>query len=104
MAVRRAASKNRTGNLDRSVKGGAPMAHVTHFKLKAKPGERDTVIGMFDRWQNERRPKAKGYVRSILTSSLTDPDEMMAGVMFDTKANYDANSNDAAQGAWYQEL
>ena len=80
------------------------MAHVTHFKLKAKPGDRDTVIGMFDRWQNERRPKAKGYVRSILTSSLTDPDEMMAGVMFDTKANYDANSNDAAQGAWYQEL
>ena len=80
------------------------MAHVTHFKLKAKPGDRDTVIGMFDRWQNERRPKAKGYVRSILTSSLTEPDEMMAGVMFDTKANYDANSNDAAQGAWYQEL
>jgi hypothetical protein len=80
------------------------MSHVTHFKLKAKPGERDTVIAMFDRWQNERRPKAKGYVRSILTSSLSDPDELMAGVMFDTKANYDANSNDAAQGAWYQEL
>lgn len=80
------------------------MAHVTHFKIRAKPGERDTVIGMFDRWQNERRPKAKGYVRSILTSRLSDPDELMAGVLFDSKANYDATSNDPAQNAWYQEL
>ena len=80
------------------------MAHVTHFKLKAKAGDRDKVIEIFDRWQKERRPKAKGYVRSILTSSLDDPNEFMAGVMFDTKANYDANSNDSEQGAWYQEL
>jgi hypothetical protein len=46
---------------------------------------------MFDRWQKERRPKAKGYVRSILTSNLMDPDEFMVGVMFDSKENYDAN-------------
>ena len=80
------------------------MAHVTHFKLRAKPGERDDVIGMFDRWQSERQPRAKGYVRSILTSSLTDSSEFMAGVMFDSKASYDANSNDPAQHKWYQEL
>lgn len=80
------------------------MSHVTHFKLKAKPGERDAVLAIFDRWQKERRPAAKGFVRSILTSNINDPDELMAGVMFDSKANYDANSNDPAQGAWYQEL
>ena len=80
------------------------MAHVTHFRIKAKPGERDAVIGMFDRWQKERRPKARGYVRSILTSSLKDPNEFMVGVMFDSKENYDANSNDPEQGTWYQDL
>jgi len=80
------------------------MSHVTHFKLKAKPGERDAVLAIFDRWQKERLPTAKGFVRSILTSNINDPDELMAGVMFDSKANYDANSNDPAQGAWYQEL
>ena len=80
------------------------MAHVTHFRIKAKAGERDAVIGMFDRWQEERRPKAKGYERSILTSNLKDPDEFMVGVMFDSKENYDANSNDPEQGAWYQDL
>lgn len=80
------------------------MSHITHFKLKAKPGARDAVLAMFDRWQKERRPAAKGFVRSVLTSNINDPDELMAGVMFDSKANYDANSNDPAQGAWYQEL
>jgi quinol monooxygenase YgiN len=80
------------------------MAQVTHFKIKAKPGERDAVIAMFDKWQNDRRPKAKGYVRSILTSNLKNPDEFMAGVMFDSKESYDANSNDPDQGAWYKDL
>ena len=80
------------------------MAHVTHIRIKAKPGDRDAVIGMFDRWQSERRPKVKGYVRSILTSNLNDPDEFMVGVMFDSNENYDANSNDPEQGTWYQEL
>jgi quinol monooxygenase YgiN len=80
------------------------MAQVTHFKIKAKPGERDAVIGMFDQWQKDRMPKAKGYVRSILTSNLKNPDEFMAGVMFDSKESYDANSNDPDQGAWYKDL
>lgn len=80
------------------------MAHVTHFRMKAKPGEREAVLAMFDKWQSDRQAKATGYVRSILTSNLDDPDELMAGVMFDTKENYDKNSSDPEQGAWYQEL
>jgi hypothetical protein len=44
------------------------------------------------------------YVRSILTSNLKNPDEFMAGVMFDSKESYDANSNDPDQGAWFKDL
>ena len=80
------------------------MAHVTHFRIKAKPGEREAVLALFDKWQAERQPTATGYVRSIISSNLDDPDELMAGVMFDTKENYDANSSTPEQGAWYQEL
>ena len=80
------------------------MPHVTFFKIKAKPGERQAVIDNFDRWQAERRPKATGFVRSVLASNLSDPDEFMAGAMFDTKEHYDANSNDPEQGKWYEEL
>ena len=80
------------------------MAHVTHFRLKAKPGERQAVIDAFNRWQEERRPKVKGFVRSVLSSGLRDPDEFMAGVMFDTTESYNANSNDPEQHAWFQGL
>ena len=80
------------------------MAHVTHFRMKAKPGEREAVLAAFDRWQAERRPEATGYVRSVITSNVDDPDELMAGVMFDTRENYDANSSRPGQGAWYEEL
>ncbi len=80
------------------------MAHITHFRIKAKPGERDAVLALFDKWQAKLRPQATGYVRSVITSNLDDPDELMAGVMFDTKENYDANSSAPQQGEWYEEL
>ncbi len=80
------------------------MPHVTHFRFKAKPGERQAVIDSFERWERERKPKVKGFVHSIMTSNVKDPDEFMVGVMFDTTENYNANSNDPEQGAWFQEL
>jgi heme-degrading monooxygenase HmoA len=80
------------------------MPHVTHFRFKAEPGERQAVIDSFDRWDRERRPKAKGFVRSVMTTNLKDSDEFMVGVMFDTTESYNANSNDPEQGAWFQEL
>ncbi len=80
------------------------MAHVTLFRMKANPGKHDAVIDHFDTWQRTHMPKVKGFVRSVIICSYNDPDELMAEVMFDTKENYEANSNDPAQGAWYQEL
>ena len=80
------------------------MPHVTHFRFKAKPGERQAVIDLFERFSRERSPQVTGFVRSILTSGLNDPDEFMAAAMFDTTEHYNANSNDPAQGAWYEEL
>ncbi len=80
--------------------------HVTQFRFKAKPGQRQAVIDSFQSWDEVRKAKAKttGFMRGILSSNLDDPDEFMAGVMFDTTENYNANSNDPEQGAWFQEL
>ncbi len=80
------------------------MAHVTLFRMKSKPGEHEAVIDIFDHWQRERMPKVKGFVRSVIVSNLRDPDELIAEVMFDSKANYDANSNNPEQSSWYQDL
>jgi quinol monooxygenase YgiN len=43
-------------------------------------------------------------VRTVLCSSINDPDEFMGYAMFADKATYDANSNSPAQQAWYEEL
>ena len=80
------------------------MAHVTLFRMKSKPGEREAVVDMFDSWQRQRMPKVKGFVRSVIICSLKDPDEFMAEVMFDSQGNYQANSDDPEQGTWFQEL
>lgn len=80
------------------------MAHVTLFRMKAKSGEGPAVIDMFDRWGRGRMPKVKGFVRSVIVSNLRDPDDLMAEVMFDSTENYQANSNDPDQDAWYREL
>jgi quinol monooxygenase YgiN len=78
--------------------------HVTYFKMRAKPGEREKVIKHFNTWLTDRRPEAGGFIRVVLSSNVSDPDEFMAYAMFADKATYDANSSDPGQRAWYEEL
>lgn len=80
------------------------MPHVTTFKFKAKPGERQAVLDSFKRFQDERAPTVNGLLRSVVYSNLDDPDEIMAGVMFDSTENYNANSNSPETNAWYEEF
>ncbi len=78
--------------------------HITHFKMRAKPGERQQVIELFDRWFRDRRPEGAGFYGADLSSNINDPDEFIAAACFADKKSYDANSNDPRQHAWYEEL
>lgn len=78
--------------------------HMTHFRMRAKPGERQKVIDHFDLWQRDRRHHAGGFVRMALCSNCEDPDEFMAYAMFADRATYDANSSHPDQSAWYEAL
>jgi heme-degrading monooxygenase HmoA len=80
------------------------MAHVTVFRFKAQPGKRQVVIDTFNRWEQERKPKAKGFERSAIVSNLNDPDEFIALARFDTSENYRANSENPETDTWYREL
>jgi len=80
------------------------MARVVFFRFKAQSGKRQAVIDQFAKWEREQKSKATGFERSILASSNDDPDEFMAGVRFDTEANYTANSDRQEQGEWFGEL
>ena len=77
--------------------------HVTFFRMKAQPGKRQAVIDHFAQDEEFTR-ESKGFVRAIVVTSSDDPDEVMAGVRFDSAENYNANSNDPRTGAWYQGL
>jgi quinol monooxygenase YgiN len=78
--------------------------HMTHFKMRSKPGERQKVIDHFDLWLRDRRPGVGGFIRLVLCSKADDPDEFMAYAMFADKQTYDANSNSPEQNDWYEKL
>ena len=78
--------------------------HLTLFKIRALPGQRQAVIDHFDLWLRDRRPDAGGFVRVVLVSNINEPDEFMSYAMFANKETYDANSNDPEQHAWYETL
>jgi quinol monooxygenase YgiN len=74
------------------------------FRMRAKPGDRQKIIDHFDLWLRDRRPEAPGFVRTVLCSSIKDPDEFIGYAMFADKKTYDDNSNSPEQDAWYREL
>ena len=78
--------------------------HVTMFRMKAQPGKRQAVIEQFEKWEREHMASTKGFLRSILVVSNDDPDELMAGVRFDSSENYSANSDRSETAAWFGEL
>ncbi len=80
------------------------MPHTTTFRFQAKPGERQAVIDLFNRWQRERAQQAAGFVRGVLSFGVSDSDQFMAGVMVDTTEHYNANSATDETNAWFREL
>jgi len=78
--------------------------HVTLFWMRAQPGKRQAVLDQMDKWEREQKPKAKGFLRSILVASNNDPDELVGGVRWDNTENYMANAGRAEQDAWFREL
>ncbi len=80
------------------------MAHVTFFMARALPGHRDAIIEHMRRWEREQAPKQRGWERSVLIGSNSDPDQIAGLIRWDNTENYKANANRPEQDAWYREL
>ncbi len=78
--------------------------HLTFYRSKALPGQRQAVIDQFAKWEREHKATVRGFRHSLLLANNDDPDELMAAVRFDSTESYNANSDRAEQGAWFQEL
>lgn len=74
------------------------------FVMRPRPGMEQAVIAHMGKWQEEREPKIKGFKASHLYRNVQNPAELMAAVVFDSKENYFANSDDPEQDTWYREL
>jgi quinol monooxygenase YgiN len=72
--------------------------------MKPKAGQEAAITALFDKWWNERRPKVKGAIGSTIYRNVSNPAELMAAIVFDSKENYTANADDPEQNEWYQEM
>jgi quinol monooxygenase YgiN len=78
--------------------------HVSFFKAKVLPGKLQAVVDHMNRWEQDQKPKAKGWIRSYLAASNGNPDELMGVIVWDSTENYFANANRPGQDVWYREL
>jgi quinol monooxygenase YgiN len=78
--------------------------HITHFRMRARPGERQNLIEHFESWQRSRRLQAGGFIRGLLCCNVNDPDDFMAYAMFSDRKAYEANSDHPDQQAWYEKF
>jgi quinol monooxygenase YgiN len=72
--------------------------------MKPKPGQEQAVVAMLDKWWNERRPSVKGAIASTIHRNITNPQELIMSVVFDSEENYRANASDPEQDKWYREM
>ncbi len=78
--------------------------HVSFFWGKARSGKRQALVDQMNKWDREQKPKARGFVRSIIVFGNNDQDEFGGVVRWDNTENYMANAARPDQDGWYQEL
>jgi quinol monooxygenase YgiN len=77
---------------------------VTVFTFHAAPGHEDNVIALFDEWERDRRPSAKGFVSSELFRDARDPGNFISVARFESEQALRALAAAPAQDAWYRKL
>ncbi len=76
----------------------------TIFRMRPQPGQEQVVEELFQRWAQERRSKATGFVDGYLLTSRSQPGEIVAIAIFDSETNFRKNADDPEQDRWYHDL
>ncbi len=77
---------------------------VTLSAYKARTGEEDAIIAIFENWQSDQRLREKGYISGELLRSTEDPRQFIAIMRFESREAAHALANDPVQDAWYQRI
>lgn len=77
---------------------------VTVYTFHAKSGTEDAVVALFDEWQRDRQPLAKGYVSGELLRDARDPGNFISVARFESEQALRAQAETPEQDAWYRKL
>lgn len=70
--------------------------------IQGKTSDAEGFLGQMDRWEQELKPGAKGFVGS--TGGVAPDGTVIAVVRFESEEAAKANSDRPEQGAWFEEL
>jgi len=77
---------------------------VTISIYKAKPGEEDAIIALYEDWQRTLRPRTQGYLSGELLRSIENAREFITILHFESQEAAQRSTSSPEQDAWHRRL
>ena len=77
---------------------------VTVYSYRAKAGQEQAIIALYDEWERDRLPKTKGVVSGELLRDLRDSRSFISIARFESAEAARAVADAPEQDAWYRRL
>jgi|SRR5579859_5246658 len=77
---------------------------VTVYSYRAKAGQEEAIIALFDEWEHDRLPRAKGFVSGELLRDIRDARSFITLARFESAEAARAAADAPEQDAWYRRL
>ena len=77
---------------------------VTVSAYRARTGEEDAIIAIFENWQRNQQLSARGYLSGELLRNVEDPRQFIAILRFASQESAIALTNNPERKAWSQRL
>jgi heme-degrading monooxygenase HmoA len=71
---------------------------------RAKAGEEDAIIALYEYWQQNQQPAAIGYLSGELLRNVQDSSEFIAIMRFESQESARTLTNDLMQDTWYRRI
>jgi heme-degrading monooxygenase HmoA len=77
---------------------------VTVSTYRARPGEEDAIIAIYENWQRDQQLRTRGCLSGELLRNVEDPHQFIAIMRFENRESAHALANDPEQDAWYRRV
>jgi heme-degrading monooxygenase HmoA len=77
---------------------------VTVYSYRAKAGQEQAIIALYDEWERDRLPRTKGFVAAELLRDLRDSRSFISIARFESAEAANAVAGAPEQDAWYRRL